>query len=69
MHKGAFQALKRTLMHVSDLPPPYFDFKKLIFYKLFFFNQNMVGEDLIHACVSGPETHVYACLKSSPTLF
>ena len=25
MHKNAFQALKRTFMHVSDLPPPYFD--------------------------------------------
>ena len=30
MHKRAFQALKRTFMHVSGLPPPYFD-KKLIY--------------------------------------
>ena len=28
MHKRAFQGLKRTFMHVSGLPPPYFD-KKL----------------------------------------
>ena len=48
MHKRAFQALKRTLMKVSDLPPSYFDLKKLIIYKLVFY-QNMVGEDLIHA--------------------
>ena len=27
MHKRAFQALKRTFMHVSGLPPPYFDNK------------------------------------------
>ena len=27
MHKRAFQALKRTFMHVSGLPPPYFDLK------------------------------------------
>ena len=39
MHKRAFQALKRTLMHVSDLPPPYFDFKKLIFFKLVFLSK------------------------------
>ena len=25
MHKGKFQALKRTFMHVSSLPQPYFD--------------------------------------------
>ena len=36
MHKGAFQALKRTFMHVSGLPPPYSDNKKLI-YKIFSF--------------------------------
>ena len=35
MHKRAFQALKRTFMHVSALPPAYFD-NKLI-YKVFGF--------------------------------
>ena len=30
MHKRAFQALKRTFMHVSDLPSPYFDKKPII---------------------------------------
>ena len=34
MHKRAFQALKRTFMHVSGLPPPYFDNKTNILYKL-----------------------------------
>ena len=31
----------------------------------------MVREDLTHAqsCVSDPETHVYACLRSSPSNF
>ena len=43
MHKRAFQALKRTFMQVSGLPPTYFDNK--LFYKVFSFNQNMVGED------------------------
>ena len=48
MHKRAFQALKRTFMHVSVLPPPYFDEKT--FYKVFgFFSQNKVGEDLRQA--------------------
>ena len=27
MHKRAFQGLKRTFVHVSGLPPPYFDNK------------------------------------------
>ena len=27
MHKRAFQGLKRTFIHVSGLPPPYFDNK------------------------------------------
>ena len=31
MHKRALQALKRTLMHVSGLPPPYFDNKTKYF--------------------------------------
>ena len=34
MHKRAFQALKRTFMHVSGLPPPYFDNKNQILYEL-----------------------------------
>ena len=49
MHKRAFQGLKRAFMHVSDLPPTFFDKKSI--YKLFgfFFHQNMLGEDLRHA--------------------
>ena len=48
MHKRAFQAMQRTFMHVSGLPPTYFDEKKI--YIVFgFFNQNMVGEDLRHS--------------------
>ena len=35
MHKRAFQGLERTFMHVSGLPPPYFDNKT--FYKVFSF--------------------------------
>ena len=31
MHKRAFQVLKRTFMHVSGLPPPYFDNKNKYF--------------------------------------
>ena len=48
MHKRAFQALKRTFMHVSGLPPPYFD-NKTNLYSFWFHYQNMVGEDLQHA--------------------
>ena len=44
MHKRAFQALQRTFMHVSGLPPPYFDLKKLIYIVYGFFNQKMVGK-------------------------
>ena len=29
MHERAFEALKRTFMHVSRLPPPYFDKKPI----------------------------------------
>ena len=47
MHKYAFQALKRMFMHVSGLSPSCFDLKNQLLYKLIF-NQNMVGEDLIH---------------------
>ena len=48
MHKGAFQGLKRTFMHVSGLRPPYFDKKSNTFY-IDFLNQNMVSEDLRNA--------------------
>ena len=34
MHKRSFQALKRTFMHVSGLPPAYFDNKTKNFIKL-----------------------------------
>ena len=70
MHKRASQGLKRTFMHVSGLHPAYFDLKKV--YKIIrFFSHNKVGEDLrlAQTCVSGPETHVFACLRSSPTIF
>ena len=49
MHKRAFQDLKRTFMQVSGLPPPYFDNKTNLMSNLFFFNRNLVGEDLRHA--------------------
>ena len=49
MHKRVLQALKQTFMHVSGLPPPYFDLKIPNTHKLVFLNQNMVGEDLRHA--------------------
>ena len=45
MHKRAFQAMKRTFMHVSSLKLPYFDLKNQTI-KYFCFHQNMVGEDL-----------------------
>ena len=47
-HKRAFQTLKRTFMHVSGLPPPYFDTKTKYFINKFYY-QNMVGEVLKHA--------------------
>ena len=37
MHKREFQGLKRTFMHVSGLPPPSFNKKNQIIYKLIFF--------------------------------
>ena len=43
MHKCAFQALKRTFMHVSDLPPTYFDFKKKTIYKVLGFFKSKLG--------------------------
>ena len=45
MHKRAFQGVKRTFMHVSGLPPPYFD-KKTKYFIYWFYYQNMLGEDL-----------------------
>ena len=42
MHKRAFQGLKRTFMHVSNLTLPYFDLKKPI-YKVIGFYQNYGG--------------------------
>ena len=48
MDKRAFQALKRTVMHVSGLPPSFFD-KKPFYNLIGFFNQNLVGGDLRNA--------------------
>ena len=48
MHKRSFQALKRTVMHVSGLPLSFFD-KKPIYKLIGFFNQKMVGGDLRNA--------------------
>ena len=48
MHKREFQGLKRTFMHVSGLPPPSFNKKNQINYKLVFLS-NMLGKDLRHA--------------------
>ena len=48
MPKRAFEALKRTFMHVSGLPPPNFD-NKTNLKSIQFYYQNMVGEDLKHA--------------------
>ena len=50
MNKRTFQGLKRTFMHVLNLPLPCFDFKKKNNLKSnwFFLNQNMVEEDLRH---------------------
>ena len=47
MHKRAFQSLKRALMHVSGLPPTYFDKKPITLYIVFFSKYG--GEDLRHA--------------------
>ena len=48
MNKHAFQALKRTFMQVSGLPPTYFDVKTHL-KSNWFFNRNLVGEDLSDA--------------------
>ena len=69
-HKRAFQDLKRTIMHVLSLTSPYFD-KKSTTFKIGCFYPKMIRENLRHpsTCVSGPETHVSACCRSSLTLF
>ena len=72
MHKRTFHGLKRTFMHVSGLLPTYFDLKKSNYFTIWLFlNQNTMGEDQRHTetCVLGPETHVYACPRSSPPCF
>ena len=43
MHKRAFQALKRTFMHVSGLPTPFFDLKKKIYKVIGFLSNYGVG--------------------------
>ena len=48
MHKREFQGLKRTFMHVSGLPSPFFDKKNKKLYKLVLLS-NYGGEDLKHA--------------------
>ena len=48
MQERAFKGLKRTVMHVSGLPPPCFDIKNEIL-SYSFLNQNMMVEDLRHA--------------------
>ena len=48
MHKRAFQDLKRAFMHDTGLPSPFFD-NKTNLKSIWFFYQNMVGEDLRHA--------------------
>ena len=69
MLKRAFQGLKHTFMHASGLPHHILLRKTKHF--IIFSYQKMVEEDLRHAqtCVSRPETHVYAFLRSSPTIF
>ena len=47
MHKRAFQGLKRMFMHVSGLPPPYFD--ENLIYIVFVFLSKFGGEDVRHA--------------------
>ena len=72
MHFCAFQALKRTKMHVSGLSPPFFDLKKKTIFKLIGFIIKKYGwESLRHAFlyVIGPETHKNACPRSYPPYF
>ena len=39
MQKRAFHALKRVFMHVSGLPLPHFDFKKIIYRRIGFLSK------------------------------
>ena len=55
MHKRAFQGLKSTFMHVSGLPPPYFDKKTKYFFKLILLS-NYGGER--------PETSINVRLRA-----
>ena len=70
MHKRVFQALKRAFMHVSGLHPAYFDKMNQKFYKRILLSKYGGGRP--ETCLngrSGPETHVYASLRSSPPNF
>ena len=64
-----FRALNAHLC-ISQVFPRHVLIQKLIT-SYFFLNPNMVEEELCHAktCVSGPETHVYTCLRSSSSIF
>ena len=69
MHKRAFQALKRTFMHVSGLPHHILIIK--LNYKVFGFIIKY-GGGRPETCINvrfRPETHFCACLSSSPTIF
>ena len=71
MQKRTFQGLKRTFLHVSGFPPPYFDSEKETEQFIDRFSSKYGGGRLEHAktSVSGPETHVNAYLMSSSTIF
>ena len=47
MHKFVFQGLKRTFMHVSGLPPPDYDKKNQLLFKLIYLSYHG-GEDMRH---------------------
>ena len=51
MHKRAFQGLIGTFLHVSDLPPNYFD-KKTITLKIVFFLLSKYGEGRPETCIN-----------------
>ena len=44
MHKRAFQALKRTFLHISGLPPPLFIRQKTIYQVIVFFLKSKYGD-------------------------
>ena len=58
MHKHAFQGLKRMFIHVSGLPPTYFE-QKINYFLNWFFETNYGEEDMRHAktSVSGPTSY------------